>query len=89
VTVPDENLGDIIGDLNSRRGRVLGMEPGTGFQEVRAMVPLAEMQEYAPDLRSKTAGRGVFEMKFDHYDEVPAHLAEKIIAGAQMEEEEE
>jgi elongation factor G len=89
VRVPEEHLGDIIGDLNSRRGRVLGMEPGDRWQIVRALVPLAEVQEYAPDLRSKTSGRGTFTMKFDHYDEVPPQLAEKIIAGAQLEEEEE
>lgn len=89
VTVPDEHLGDVIGDLNSRRGRVLGMEPKDGVQSVRAHVPLVEIQEYAPDLRSMTAGRGFFEMHFDHYEEVPAHLAEKIVAGAQMEHEEE
>jgi len=84
VTVPDEFMGDIIGDLNSRRGRVLGAEPrGTGQQVIRAHVPLAEMLRYASDLRSKTQGRGDFEMELAHYDEVPPHLAEKIIKEAQ------
>ncbi len=89
VTVPDENLGDVIGDLNSRRGRVLGMDPQGGHQLIRALVPLAEVQEYAPDLRSMTAGRGTFTMKFHGYEEVPAALAEKIIAAAQASDDDE
>ncbi len=84
VTVPDEFMGDIIGDLNSRRGRVLGAEPrGIGQQMVRANVPLAEVLRYAPDLRSMTQGRGDFEMELAHYDEVPPHIADKIIKDAQ------
>jgi elongation factor G len=84
ITVPDEYMGDIIGDLNSRRGRVLGAEPkGTGQQVIRANVPLAEMLRYAPDLRSMTQGRGDFEMELAHYDEVPPHIADKIIKEAQ------
>jgi elongation factor G len=84
ITVPDEFMGDIIGDLNSRRGRVLGAEPkGTGQQVIRANVPLAEMLRYAPDLRSMTQGRGDFEMEVAHYDEVPPHIADKIIKEAQ------
>jgi elongation factor G len=84
VTVPDEFMGDIIGDLNSRRGRVLGAEPkGTGQQIIRAHVPLAEMLRYAPDLRSMTQGRGDFEMELAHYDEVPPHIADKIVKEAQ------
>ena len=84
VTVPDEFMGDIIGDLNSRRGRVLGAEPkGVGQQAIRANVPLAEMLRYAPDLRSLTQGRGDFEMEIAHYDEVPPHLADKIVKDAQ------
>ncbi len=89
VTVPDENLGDVIGDLNSRRGRVLGMDPQGGHQLIRALVPLAEVQEYAPDLRSMTAGRGTFTMQFHGYEEVPAALAEKIIAAAQAGDDDE
>jgi elongation factor G len=84
VTVPDEFMGDIIGDLNSRRGRVLGAEPkGVGQQTIRANVPLAEMLRYAPDLRSLTQGRGDFEMEVARYDEVPPHLADKIVKDAQ------
>ncbi|TAL18450.1 elongation factor G [bacterium] len=89
VLVPDESLGDVIGDLNSRRGRILGMDPGKGWQAVHSQVPLVEIQEYAPGLRSMTSGRGTFTMKFDHYEEVPAQLAEKIIAGSSVEEDEE
>jgi elongation factor G len=65
------------------------MDPGKGWQAVHAQVPLAEIQEYAPGLRSMTSGRGTFTMKFDHYEEVPAQLAEKIIAGSSVEEDEE
>jgi len=84
VTVPDEFMGDIIGDLNSRRGKVLGAEPkGKGLQVIRAHVPLAEVLRYAPDLRSMTQGRGDFAMELAHYDEVPAHIAERIIKEAQ------
>jgi elongation factor G len=89
VAVPDENLGDVIGDLNSRRGRVLGTEPkGTGMQVVEAHVPMAEVLRYAPDLRSMTSGRGDFELELDHYDEVPAHIAEKVIREAQSARDE-
>ncbi len=87
VRVPDENLGDVIGDLNARRGRVLGMDPEGGVQVIRAHVPLAEMLEYAPDLRSMTSGRGTFTMRFDHYEEVPPQIAEKIIAEAKAEQD--
>jgi len=84
VTVPDEHMGDIIGDLNSRRGKVLGAEPkGAGQQVIRAHVPLAEVLRYAPDLRSMTQGRGDFELELAHYEEVPAHIAERIVKEAQ------
>jgi elongation factor G len=89
VVVPDAYTGDIMGDLNARRGRILGAEPtGTGKTRVRALVPLAEMTRYAIDLRSMTGGRGVFTMRFDHYEEVPPHLAEKVIAEARRGREE-
>jgi elongation factor G len=89
IVVPESYTGDAIGDLNSKRGRVLGMETtGSGKQRIRAMVPQAEMTRYAIDLRSMTGGRGVFTMTFDHYEEVPAHLADKIIAEAQKEKQE-
>jgi elongation factor G len=88
VLVPESYTGDIIGDLNSKRGRILGMESsGAGKQRIRALVPHAEMTRYAIDLRSMSQGRGVFTMKFDHYEEVPSHLAEKVIAAARKEKE--
>ncbi|WP_025270301.1 elongation factor G [Hippea sp. KM1] len=90
VYVPDEVMGDVIGDLNSRRGRVLGMEPyeeKKGYQRIRALVPEAEILEYAPSLRSLTAGRGFFKYKFSTYEEVPPQIAEKIIEEAKQEEE--
>lgn len=84
VTVPDEHMGDIIGDLNSRRGKVLGAEPkGTGQQVIRAHVPMSEVLRYAPDLRSMTQGRGDFELSLDHYEEVPPHIAERVVKDAQ------
>jgi elongation factor G len=82
VMVPDEYMGDVIGDLNSRRGRVLGVEPRSKGQLIKAQVPLAEVLKYAPDLTSMTSGRGSFTMEMSHYEEVPAHLSEKIIAAA-------
>lgn len=80
VTVPEEYMGDVIGDLNSRRGRIEGMEGRHGAQVIRSFVPLAEMFGYATDLRSKTQGRGVYSMEFDHYEEVPKNIAEVIVA---------
>ena len=81
IYVPEQYMGDIIGDITKKRGRVLGMEPaGNGLQLVRAQAPLAEVFRYAVDLRSMTQGRGSFSMAFDHYEEVPANLAEAIIA---------
>jgi elongation factor G len=89
VTVPEENMGDIIGDLNGRRGRVLGVEAEGRTQVIMAQVPMAEVLMYAPDLISKTGGRGVYDMEFSHYEEVPPHLAEKIIAEANAAREKE
>ncbi|MGE5552606.1 MAG: elongation factor G [Betaproteobacteria bacterium] len=85
VTVPDDYMGDIMGDMNKRRGKILGMEPADGVQVIKALVPLAEMFKYAIDLRSMTQGRGAFAMEFDHYEEVPAHLAEQVIAAAKKQ----
>jgi elongation factor G len=82
VIAPDEFMGDIMGDLNSRRGRVLGMENAGKNQIINAYVPMAEFQTYAPDLRSMTGGRGIYRMEFSHYDEVPAHIGQKIIEAA-------
>jgi elongation factor G len=80
VIAPEENMGDIMGDLSSRRGRPQGSENMGEMDAIRAQVPLAEMLTYAPQLRSMTAGRGSFTLEFDHYDEVPAQLVEKIVA---------
>jgi elongation factor G len=88
VSVPEDAVGDVIGDLNSRRGRPLGMEPvGAGMTEVKAEVPMAEMLSYAPDLRSITGGQGEFTMEFLRYEEVPAHLAGKVVEEAKAEKE--
>ncbi|MGB9662438.1 MAG: elongation factor G [Moorellaceae bacterium] len=89
ITVPEAFMGDIIGDLNGRRGRILGMEPDGKNQVIRAQVPLAEMYRYAIDLKSLTQGRGHFRMEFDHYEEVPAGIAEKIIQTARVAREKE
>lgn len=80
ITVPEEYMGDVIGDINSRRGRIEGMESRAGAQTIRAFVPLSEMFGYATDLRSRTQGRGNYSMEFDHYEEVPKNIAETIIA---------
>ena len=79
VTVPDEYMGDVIGDLSGRRGRIEGSEMDKGAVEIRAMVPLSEMFGYATDLRSRTQGRGTYVMQFDHFDKLPASLTEKVI----------
>jgi elongation factor G len=80
VEVPEDFLGDVMGDLNSRRGQIEGMGSEQGIAKVTAKVPLAEMFGYATDIRSKTQGRGIFSMEFSHYDEVPRNVAEAIIA---------
>jgi elongation factor G len=80
VDVPDDYLGDVIGDLNSRRGHIEGMNSEDGIAQVTAKVPLGEMFGYATDIRSRTQGRGIFSMEFSNYDEVPRNLAETIIA---------
>ena len=88
ITVPDEYMGDVIGDMNKRRGKTLGMEPlPNGGQKVVAEAPQAELFDYALGLRSMTQGRGIFEMKFERYEELPKHLAEKIIAQHAAENE--
>ena len=81
ITTPDEYMGDIMGDLNGRRGRVLGMDSAGKNQVINAQVPMSEFLTYAPDLRSMTGGRGMFTMEFSHYDEVPVQMADKIIEG--------
>jgi elongation factor G len=87
VTAPSEFTGDVIGDLNSRRGRIVGMEPAGETAVVRAQVPMAEMLTYEPSLRSMTGGRGGYSMEFSHYEEVPAFLADKIIKEAKTDKE--
>jgi elongation factor G len=86
ITVPEEAMGDVMGDLNSRRGRVLGMDTKGRYQVIMAQAPMSEVLQYALDLNSMTGGRGSFQMVQDHYEEVPAQLAEKVIAAAQKEE---
>ncbi len=88
VTVPDEYMGDIIGDLNKKRGRIMGMEPSGGCQRVKAQAPFGETFKYATDLRSMTQGRGYFTTEFSHYEEVPSNVAEPIVqANAKKSEE--
>ena len=87
VSTPEDAVGDVIGDLNSRRGHPLGMEPKGGMTEIQAEVPMAEMVSYAPDLRAITGGRGDYTMEFARYDEVPAHMAQKVIEKASAEGE--
>ena len=79
ITVPEDCMGDIIGDLNSRRGKVVGVEPKANSQIIRAVVPMSEVLAYATDLRSMTSDRGLFTSEFSHYEEVPSHLAQKVI----------
>jgi elongation factor G len=87
VSCPDEYMGDIIGDLSSRRGKVLGSDSTGGITEIQAHVPMAEMQEYAKTLSSMTGGQGAFTMSFDHYEECPPPIAEKVIAESKKKEE--
>ncbi len=89
VTVPEDYLGDVMGDFNSRRGRILGIDSKGHQQIVKAQVPLAEMFRYAIILRSMTSGRGSFTMEYDHYEEVPAEITKKVVAAHKQEDEEE
>lgn len=89
VTIPDEYMGDIIGDLNRRRGRILGMNPQDGVQVVEAEVPMSEMTKYATDLRSMTQAKGSFKLTFERYEELPANMAAKVIEQAKKDAEEE
>jgi elongation factor G len=86
ITVPEEVMGDVMGDLNGRRGKVMGMDSEGKYQVIKAQVPMAEVLRYALDLNSITGGRGTFVMEQSHYEELPAQLAEKVIAAAQVEE---
>ena len=85
IIVPEANMGDVLGDLNTRRARVLGMDTERGRSVVTAQVPLAEIQRYTTDLRSITGGRGVFTMEFSNYEVVPNHLAQEIVNARQKE----
>ncbi len=85
IIVPEENMGDILGDMNTRRARVQGMENEKGRSIVNANVPLAEMLRYTTDLRSITGGRGIFNMEFSHYEVVPAHVAQSVIDAREKE----
>jgi elongation factor G len=87
VTTPAEHAGDVIGDLNSRRGRIVGMEPAGETAVVRATAPMAEMLTYEPSLRSMTGGRGAYSMEFSHYEEVPSFIADKVVKEAKTERE--
>jgi elongation factor G len=89
IVVPEDCMGDVMGDLNSRRGRISGMDAKGGSQAVKALVPMAEVLKYASDLTSMTSGRGIFSMEFSHYEEVPASIAEKIIEASEKTAEEE
>ncbi|GHU93346.1 hypothetical protein AGMMS49974_00940 [Deltaproteobacteria bacterium] len=80
VSVPDGSMGDVIGDLSSRRGKVLGSDSQSGLTEIKAHVPMSEVLRFAPDLRSMTGGQGFFTMEFAHYEEAPHPVAEKVIA---------
>ena len=82
ILTPEEYMGDVLGDMNSRRGRVQGMEPRAGTQIIRAYVPLKEMFGYSTELRTMTQGRATFSMQFDHYDKVPSSVAEEIVKNA-------
>jgi elongation factor G len=88
ISVPEDAVGDVIGDLNSRRGRPMGMESKGSATEVKAEVPMAEVLDYAPDLRAITGGRGDYTMEFVRHEEVPAHLADKVIADAKSDGQE-
>lgn len=85
ISVPDEYMGDIIGDISSRRGKVLGYESNQGITEISALVPMAEVLRYAPDLRAMTGGQGIFTMEFDHYEECPPHIQDKILEESKSE----
>jgi elongation factor G len=89
IIVPDDCMGDVMGDLNSRRGRISGMDAKGGSQVIKAQVPMSEVLKYASDLTSMTSGRGLFSMGFSHYEEVPAHIMEKIVEASGKKAEEE
>jgi elongation factor G len=89
ISVPEDYVGDIMSDLNTKRGRVMGMSPEGGVTVVKAQAPLAEIQRYSIDLRQITQGRGTYEMEFSHYEEVPSHITQKIVAAREASKEKE
>jgi elongation factor G len=89
VTVPDTYTGDVISDMNGKRGRILGMTPGDKTTMIETEVPLAEIQRYAQDLRSLTQGRGTYQLEIDHYEQVPGNLEQRVIEAAKKAREEE
>jgi len=88
ITVPEDYMGQISGDLSSRRGRIIGMEARAGMETVKAQVPLSEMFKYASELRSMTQGKGSYSMKFGHYEQIPGKLAQSIIEKYEQEKAE-
>ena len=89
IYLPDAYTGDVMSDLNSKRGRILGMIPGENYTTIEAEIPLAEVQRYAQDLRSLSQGRGTYEVEFDHYDQVPPNVEQKVIEETKRAKEEE
>jgi elongation factor G len=89
ISIPDENMGDVIGDLSSRRGKVSGSDSIAGITEIKALVPMNEILRYAPDLRSMTGGQGSFTMEFSHYEEAPQPVTEKVVAEYKQSKSEE
>ena len=83
IIVPDANTGDVMGDMSSRRGKIMGMEPAGKYQRIKAQAPLAELFKYSTSLRSMTGGRGRHSQKFSHYEPVPREYAEKVMAAYQ------
>ena len=88
IVVPNDQVGDVMGDLNAKRGKIQGIDPAEEVQTIRALVPMAEVLNYAADLTSLTGGRGMFVMEFDHYEDVPDHLMKKIVDAANQNFEE-
>ncbi|MCK4536895.1 MAG: elongation factor G, partial [Desulfuromonadales bacterium] len=87
ITVPDDCIGDVIGDMNSRRGKILGVDPQGSSQIVKVQVPMSEVLKYAPELRSMTSDRGLFTMGFSHYEELPSHLTAKLLEEVNKDKE--
>ncbi len=89
INLPDAYTGEVMSDLNTKRGRILGMTPRENYTTIEAEIPLAEVQRYAQDLRSLSQGRGTYEVEFDHYDQVPPNVEQKVIEDIKRAREEE